>query len=50
MNQGSGATHLNPYQSHPEPEPDPFSEVWIRIRILPFSNKGVEQTEIMLVE
>jgi hypothetical protein len=28
------------------PDPDPFSEVWIRI--LPFSHKGVERTEIML--
>jgi hypothetical protein len=38
------------------PDPDPFisdeSQVWIRIRIriLPFSQKGVERTEIMLTK
>jgi hypothetical protein len=30
------------------PDPDPLDrEVWIRMRILPFSHKGVERTEIM---
>jgi hypothetical protein len=27
-----------------------WSEVWIRIRILPFSHKGVERTKIMLAK
>jgi hypothetical protein len=27
-----------------------FLEVWIRIQILPFSQKGVERTEIMLAK
>jgi hypothetical protein len=33
------------------PDPDPLVralEVWIELRILLFSHKGVEQTEIML--
>jgi hypothetical protein len=32
----------------PDPDPQHWSEVWIRLRILPFSHKGVERTEIML--
>jgi hypothetical protein len=31
------------------PDPNPL-EVWIRIRILSFSHKGVEQAEIMLAK
>jgi hypothetical protein len=31
-------------------DPDPLSEVRIRIRILPFSHKDVERTEIMLAK
>jgi hypothetical protein len=32
------------------PDPDLYSKVWIWIRILPFSHKGVERTEIMLAK
>jgi hypothetical protein len=32
----------------PDPEPDPYSEEWIRILV--FSHKGVKRTEIMLAK
>ncbi len=34
----------------PDPGPDPLVEVRIRLRILPFSHKGVEGTEKMLAK